>query len=69
MKKRWLLAVYMLLACSVLYASTSAEDYLRSIGKINVVFAVILTIFAGLIVLLIWMERRLSRIEKLLKSA
>lgn len=55
----------MFLAFSHLVSADSpAADFLRATGKIYVVFAVILSIFAGLIAFLIWMERRITRIEK-----
>jgi preprotein translocase subunit SecG len=50
-----------------LFGQDSA-DFARSIGKMNVVIAVIITIFIGLIVFLIYMERRLSKIEKQIDS-
>lgn len=39
-------------------------DYLRETGKIYVVVAVILSIFAGLFIFMWWMDRRITRIEK-----
>jgi hypothetical protein len=39
-------------------------DVMRSNGKIYVVVAVILTIFAGLILYLIRLDRRITKIEK-----
>lgn len=69
MTTRCLSVVFVLLWHTALHASSGVDDFMRSIGKIHVVFAVILTIFVGLIILLVWMERRLSRIEKQLKSS
>ena len=40
-------------------------DTLRSEGKIYVVVAVILTIFAGIIFYLVRLDRKISRLEKL----
>lgn len=40
------------------------EDTLRSNGKIYVVVAVILTIFAGIIIYLIRLDRKITRLEK-----
>jgi len=37
---------------------------MRSIGKIYVVVAVILAIFAGIIIFLIYLDRKISRLEK-----
>ena len=39
-------------------------DTFRSNGKIYVVIAVILTIFAGIIIYLVRLDRKMSRIEK-----
>ena len=39
-------------------------DTMRSNGKIYVVVAVILTIFAGIIIYLIRLDRKMSKIEK-----
>lgn len=43
-------------------------DAMRSSGKIYVLLAVILVIFAGMIALLIYMERRLKRVEDAQKA-
>mgnify|MGYP001617383404 CR=1 FL=1 len=60
---------------SVLFSQTAfaqdAEmaDVMRSNGKIYVVVAIIVVIFAGLIVYLITMDRKITRLEKKLPSA
>lgn len=55
----------------VLWAQPSANvemaDAFRSNGKIYVVVAVILTIFAGIIFYLIRLDRKVSRLEKELR--
>jgi hypothetical protein len=43
---------------------TEMADLMRSNGKIYVVTAVILTIFAGIIIYLVRIERKMSRLEK-----
>ena len=43
-------------------------DVMRSNGKIYVVLAVVLVIFAGLILYLVSIDRKVSRIEKDLKK-
>ncbi|MCF8238255.1 MAG: CcmD family protein [Saprospiraceae bacterium] len=48
---------------TVTWAASPVQDFFRSTGKIYVVFAVILSIFVGIILLLIRMERRINRIE------
>lgn len=44
--------------------SAADGDFLRSIGKIYIVVAVIVTIFIGIIIFMISMERRLAKLEK-----
>lgn len=61
------LFIFLMLLSVNLFGQDSA-DFARSIGKMNVVIAVIITIFIGLIVFLIYMERRLSKIEKQIDS-
>lgn len=39
------------------------QDFMRSTGKINVVFGVIFIIFCGIIVFLILFDRKLSKLE------
>ena len=52
--------------CALSQDSTSVPmaDRLRSEGKIYVVVAVILTIFAGIIFYLVRLDRKISRLEK-----
>jgi len=51
-------------------ASTSPDmaEGLRSSGKIYVVVLVLATIFAGIIAFLIYLERRLTRLERDMKD-
>ncbi len=44
--------------------SVEMADTMRSNGKIYVVVAVILTIFAGIIIYLIRLDRKITRLEK-----
>ena len=43
---------------------TEMADLMRSNGKIYVVTAVIITIFAGIIIYLVRIERKMNRLEK-----
>jgi hypothetical protein len=45
-------------------SDVSMADTMRSNGKIYVVVAVILTIFAGIIIYLIRLDKKISRLEK-----
>ncbi|MCF8284998.1 MAG: CcmD family protein [Sphingobacteriales bacterium] len=67
MKKIFTL-LFMLLMMSVSYAQTSTNvemaDTLRNSGKIYVVVAVIAVIFLGIATYLIYLDKRLSKLEK-----
>jgi hypothetical protein len=68
MIKRILLSFSFLLSGLAMFAqeknSVEMADTMRSNGKIYVVAAVILTIFAGIIIYLIRLDRKISRLEK-----
>lgn len=67
MKKIFTL-LFLLLMMSISYAQTSTSvemaDELRNSGKIYVVVAVIAVIFLGIATYLIYLDRRLSKLEK-----
>jgi hypothetical protein len=44
--------------------TVNMADTMRSNGKIYVVLAVVLTIFSGIIIYLIRLDRKMSRLEK-----
>jgi hypothetical protein len=56
------LAFFSLIATSV--CQETSQDFLRSTGKIYVVVAVIAVIFFILIGFLVYLERRISKLEK-----
>lgn len=64
--------LFILLCLLSFYASASDEiemaDKMRSDGKIYVVVAVMAIVFAGVAVYLFMMDRKLSRMEKMLKE-
>ncbi len=69
MIRKLLLSTLLLLINFFAFAQDSAKsvdmaDTFRSNGKIYVVVAVILTIFAGLIIYLIRLDKKLTRLEK-----
>jgi CcmD family protein len=47
----------------ILNAQSAAPDFMRSIGKIYVVVAVIVAVFLGLVFFLIYLDRRLTKLE------
>jgi CcmD family protein len=63
MIKRTLLSFLLLLCNYVLFAQSMADE-MRSNGKIYVVVAVLVTIFIGIILYLVRLDRKLTRLEK-----
>ncbi len=69
MTKKIIIAISHFFISTFVFAQDSTNgaemaDTLRSNGKIYVVVAVILTIFAGIILYLIRLDRKISRLEK-----
>jgi CcmD family protein len=63
MIKRILFSCLLLICNYVLFAQSMADE-MRSNGKIYVVVAVLVTIFVGIVLYLIRLDRKLSRLEK-----
>lgn len=63
MIKRTLLSFLLLLCNYVLFAQSMADE-MRSNGKIYVVVAVLVTIFIGIVLYLVRLDRKLTRLEK-----
>ena len=63
MIKRILLSCFLLICNYVLFAQSMADE-MRSNGKIYVVVAVLVTIFIGIIIYLIHLDGKLTRLEK-----
>jgi hypothetical protein len=66
---RWFLSFVALAICTVVFAQqpnppVEMADTMRSNGKIFVVVAVIVTLFTGIIVYLVSLDRKISRLEK-----
>lgn len=67
MRKLFFIFSFLIFHFSLLAQDNSAvpmADAMRSNGKIYVVLAVILTIFAGIILYLVRLDRKLTRLEK-----
>jgi len=61
---RYLFTIIVLLAASTSsFAQTEMADTMRSNGKIYVVVVVLATIFAGIFAYLVYMDRKMTRIE------
>jgi CcmD family protein len=63
MIKRIILSSFLLICNYVLFAQDMATE-MRSNGKIYVVVAVLVTIFIGIVLYLIRLDRKLTRLEK-----
>lgn len=63
MIKRFLVLFFLLICNDVLFAQSMADE-MRSNGKIYVVVAVLVTIFIGIILYLIRLDRKISKLEK-----
>lgn len=57
-----LISLQLLLAQSVA-AQIEGDDFLHSTGKIYVVVAVLVAIFIGIILFLVYLERKLTKLE------
>jgi ABC-type amino acid transport system permease subunit len=70
MRKSLLLALFSLLAFSSFAQEegVAMADAMRNDGKIYLVVAVIVTIFAGIIIYLIRLDRKISKLEKTIHS-
>jgi uncharacterized iron-regulated membrane protein len=64
MRKFLLILVVIALATPVLHAADPLEEYFYASGKIRVVIAVVTLVMLGLIAYVIWLDRRLKKIEK-----
>lgn len=69
MIRKFCIVTALLLINLLTYAQETADtvpmaDTMRSNGKIYVVLAVILTIFAGIIIYLIRLDKKMSKLEK-----
>ena len=63
MIKRILFSCFLLICNYVVFAQSMADE-MRSNGKIYVVVAVLVTIFIGIVLYLIRLDRKLTRLEK-----
>lgn len=63
--KRVITTLFILLITNTLcHAETEMADIMRSNGKIYVVVAVLATIFAGIFVYLLMLDRKITKLEK-----
>lgn len=67
--KRLLASLIAVLFSSSVFAQTETETLFRQSGKIYVVVAIVSLIFLGIIIYLIMMDRRISKLEKEKRNA
>ena len=58
-----LLFFQLILGLELLTGQSGSTDFMRSIGKIYVVVAVIVIIFIGIILFLVYLDRKLTKLE------
>ena len=69
MKKAFITLSFLFCFClKNLSAQAENPDFMRSIGKMYVVVAVILAIFIGIVIFLIYLDRKLTKLENQIKN-
>lgn len=63
MKRLAIVLVAFILPISSLLAQSNDSDFMRSIGKIYVVVAVLIAVFIGIVFFLIYLDRKLTKLE------
>ncbi len=69
MKKVTVTFALLLTTISLLTAQQQDTDFMRSMGKMYVVVAVIASIFLGIVIYLFWMDRKLTKLESQIKES
>ncbi len=67
MRKIFTIILFMAISLPAVFAQGN-RDFMRETGKINVVVAVILVIFLGIVWYLVRLERRLTKLEHQIKD-
>lgn len=67
MKRKWLFGILLQLFW-VQSAFAQEADFMRSIGKMYVVVAVIIAVFIGIVLFLIYLDRKLTKLENQIKD-
>jgi hypothetical protein len=63
------LFIWSVMVTTLLAAPTENVDFLRSIGKIYVVVAVLVAICLGIVIFLVLLERKISKLETQINEA
>ena len=67
-EKRLLPLFLAVLTTFTLQAQSGSDDFMRATGKIYVVVAVIVAVFVGLVAFLLYLDRRVTKIENQIKE-
>ena len=67
-RKTALWLFFQLTGAGFLSAQTESPDFMRSTGKIYVVVAVIAAVFTGLTIFLLYLDRKLTKLENQIKD-
>lgn len=67
MKQKWVFGLLLQLIC-LQPALAQEADFMRSIGKMYVVVAVIVAVFIGIVLFLIYLDRKLTKLENQIKD-
>lgn len=67
-KKKALTTLSFLLLPLTFLLAQQDTDFMRSMGKMHVVVAVILTLFLGIVIYLIRLDRKLTKLEDQIKN-
>jgi CcmD family protein len=67
MKKKYVFGLLLQLLW-VSPALAQGEDFMRSMGKMYVVVAVIVAVFIGIVAFLIYLDRKLTKLENQIKN-
>ena len=66
--KKFLIILFSFLWTVNLSAQTESADFMHSTGKIYVAIAVLVAIFLGIIGFLVYLERKLTKLESLIED-
>ncbi|GAB5551273.1 MAG: hypothetical protein Sapg2KO_08640 [Saprospiraceae bacterium] len=68
MKRQTFLIALLLLCMNTITYAQAGEDFMRSTGKIYVVVAVIVAIFIGIVAFLMYLDKKLTKLENQIKE-
>jgi len=64
----WLCTLVLVCLVTIANAQSSGSDFMRSTGKIYVVVAVIVAIFFGIVAFLMYLDKKITKLENQIKE-